>query len=198
MASVHRPVLTSKSAPVMLSSSGAVASVVQPEASQATRIVLMMNFMDCSAPRDLTNREFPKAFSFLSRDCALIAAAGNPVSTVMLSAARVRRSIYAQFRRRPAQIDGALPVYPSTALMAALAPIYSVSASTTGSGTGSRKRGETAKIWRHSSCIATRSAIRRRSRRWLKAIDGYRRSTRPRRNSEAPVWQTAIRAVLTA
>lgn len=49
MASVHTPVLASRVAPMMLSSSGAEASEVQPDTNQPTATRLMMNFIDCSA-----------------------------------------------------------------------------------------------------------------------------------------------------
>jgi hypothetical protein len=42
-------------APVTLSSSGAVASEVQPAANQATASTLMMNFMDCSDTSEVEN-----------------------------------------------------------------------------------------------------------------------------------------------
>jgi hypothetical protein len=49
VASVHRAVLMSRFAPVILSSFRAVASEVQPDTSQATATKLIINFMDCSA-----------------------------------------------------------------------------------------------------------------------------------------------------
>ena len=45
---MHRLVLASSSVPETLSSSGAVASVLQPDANQATAIMLMVNFMGYS------------------------------------------------------------------------------------------------------------------------------------------------------
>jgi hypothetical protein len=49
VASLHRPVLISRFAPVTLSSSGAVVSEAQPHTNQATASTLIMIFMDCSA-----------------------------------------------------------------------------------------------------------------------------------------------------
>jgi hypothetical protein len=49
VASVHRPVLMSRFAPITLSSSGTVVSEVQPDMNQATATTPMMKFMDCSA-----------------------------------------------------------------------------------------------------------------------------------------------------
>jgi len=46
MASVHTPVLVSSVAPMMLSSSGAVARELQPDTNQPTATRLMMNFID--------------------------------------------------------------------------------------------------------------------------------------------------------
>ena len=61
MASVHTPVLMSSVAPIMLSSSGTVASEVQPDTNQPTATRLMMNFMDFLhgekvAKRSISNR----------------------------------------------------------------------------------------------------------------------------------------------
>jgi hypothetical protein len=51
MASVHKPVLASRFAPVTLSSSGTVASEVQPDINQARATALMMSFIRI-APHD--------------------------------------------------------------------------------------------------------------------------------------------------
>jgi hypothetical protein len=48
VASEHRPVLASRFAPVVLSSSGAAVNEAQPETNQAAVITVMMNFMNCS------------------------------------------------------------------------------------------------------------------------------------------------------
>jgi hypothetical protein len=47
VASLQRPVLVSKLAPVTLSSSGTPVSEAQPDINQATAARVMMNFMDC-------------------------------------------------------------------------------------------------------------------------------------------------------
>ena len=49
MASEQSPVLASRFAPDTLSSSGALVSEAQPEASHAVASTLIMVFMDCSA-----------------------------------------------------------------------------------------------------------------------------------------------------
>jgi hypothetical protein len=82
VASLHRPVLASKFAPVMLSSSGAVKSEVQPDINQATATKLMMNFIECSARPKWTNAQFLDVPSLSSPDCASISGFANRVTLV--------------------------------------------------------------------------------------------------------------------
>lgn len=66
MASVHRPVLVSTFAPVALSSSGAVATEVQPETRQAKTTTVMMHFIFEILARHHARRDTPPP-SILSR-----------------------------------------------------------------------------------------------------------------------------------
>jgi hypothetical protein len=90
VASVHSPVLVSRFAPKILSSSGAEASEVgaeaseaQPDTNQATPTKLMMDFMGMSCTVKVDNAQSCNAASVSSADCAPISGFGNPVTVVI-------------------------------------------------------------------------------------------------------------------
>jgi hypothetical protein len=82
VASEQRPVLASKFAPLMLSSSGAVVNEAQPDANQATASILIMIFMNCSLRSRWKNMGFRYNRIFPPSRCASIAGFGNCVTTV--------------------------------------------------------------------------------------------------------------------
>jgi hypothetical protein len=83
VASEQRPVLVSRFAPDTLSSSGAVVSEAQPEASQATARTLIMVFMDCPAWLKVESTRLRYGCSLSQSNCTSIAPFGDCVTTVI-------------------------------------------------------------------------------------------------------------------